>query len=158
MDVPAIQKLNYSHDGMIDLIISNPSITQDQIAASFGYSPAWVSRIITSDAFQSRLAARRHELVDPEIRERIELGFKAIVARSTEILLEKLSMPASAVPHDLALRALEIASRASGYGARGTEIKVEVDVSTHFDRLRGNLTRMLTQRPDDQEPIDVDPD
>ena len=52
---------------MCDLILMDLAISQNKLAAVFGYTPGWVSTVITSDAFQSLLARRRAEVVNPEI-------------------------------------------------------------------------------------------
>src|SRR5271170_3657057 len=86
----AIQKVNYSHDGMINLIIAHRGISQNQIAAHFGYSASWVSQIMSSDAFQARLMERAQEIEDPTLRATVEEGLKGILARSMELLKRKL--------------------------------------------------------------------
>ena len=101
-----IAKMRYSHDAMVDLIVQNPWISQNELAATFGYTPGWVSQVIASDAFQARLAERKEEVVDPLIRATIEEQFKGLVARSLEILRQKLDRPAAAVPDKLALRSV----------------------------------------------------
>src|SRR5450755_4533251 len=88
--VAAVAKLNYSHDGMIDLIIANRGISQNEIAKRFGYSASWVSQVMTSDAFQARLAERTLEIIDPTLRATVEQQLKGILARSMEILKIKL--------------------------------------------------------------------
>jgi len=118
----AIQKVRYSHDAMIDMIIANPGVSQNELAAQFGYTPGWVSQVITSDAFQNRLAERKEELVDPLIRQALEERFRALVHRSQELLLERLNSPAK-VSDDLLLRSLELGAKALGYGARGPSIQ-----------------------------------
>jgi hypothetical protein len=115
---PTIAKVRYTHDAMVDLIIKDPWISQNQMAAYFGYSPAWISVVISSDAFQERLAARKDELIDPVIRATVEERFRALIIRSTEILQEKLSLPVHQVDAGLALKTLDTAARAMGYGAR----------------------------------------
>lgn len=119
----AIQKVNYSHDAMIDLIIANPGINQDELAASFGYTPGWVSQVIASDAFQSRLAARKNELVDPFVRKSLEDRFKRLVERSLEVLLAKLDKPTNSISDDLAISAAKVAAGALGYGARTQQVQ-----------------------------------
>jgi len=100
---------------MVDIIVQNPWITQNDIAAHFGYTPAWVSTIITSDAFQAKLAARREEVIDPVMKATLEERFRGLVHRSMEVLMQKLSKPVEAIPDNVALRALEL-------GARGIEL------------------------------------
>ena len=114
----AIARVSYTHDAMIDLLIANPSITNNALAAHFNYTPAWVSRIKNSDAFQERLAARRTELVDPGLLLTVEEKLSHLAHRGLDILAEKLEGPASMIPMDTAMKAVEISSRALGYGAR----------------------------------------
>lgn len=151
-----IAKCRYTHDAMIDLIIMNPAISQNALAAHFGYSPSWISQIISSDAFQAKLAERSKELVDPLVRTSIEEQFKGIVNRSLEILREKLDRPSSAVPDNLTLRALEISGRALGYGARDTQPTVHPgDTHIHLEVLGERLVTLLRQkRAEALPPID----
>lgn len=114
--VAAVPKMRYTHEGMADLILENPWISQNQLAAHFGYSPAWVSTIITSDAFQAILAARREELVDPELRLTLKERFQAMTTQSLRVLQEKLAKPADQVSDQLALRAAELGAKALGLG------------------------------------------
>ena len=111
----AIQKVRYSHDAMIDLIIENPTISQNDMAAHFGYTPGWVSQIINSDAFRERLAERKDELVDPRIRTSIEERIRALADKSIEVLLQKLHETNNM---NVAVRALDVATRSLGYGAK----------------------------------------
>lgn len=111
-----LKRVRYSHDAMIDLVIANPMISQNEIAKFFEYTPGWVSRIMCSDAFNARLAERRDELVGTVLSVNIEERFAALAMRSLDVLQEKLE--AAAVPADLALRTLEVSSKAMGYGAR----------------------------------------
>lgn len=141
----AIAKLSYTHDAMVDLIIANPIISQNDLAARFGYSAAWVSQVISSDAFQARLAERTKDLVDPTLRATVEDRFRGLVLRSLEILQHKLNGPANTIPDGLALRSLELSSRALGYGAK-VEPKVEINVETHLEVLGSNLEKLLTRK------------
>lgn len=150
-----ITKVRYTHDAMINLIIDNPCVSQNQLAAHFGYSPGWVSQIIASDAFQARLAERTGELVDPTIRQDVETRFKAMVIRSLEILQAHLNKSDLEVPPLLALRAMEVSSRAAGYGARPEAPKVEVNVENHLNVLGENLTALLRRKR--AELVDVTP-
>lgn len=117
--VPSVRapKMRYTHEAMADLILENPWISQNQLAAHFGYSPAWISTIITSDAFQALLAARRQELVDPELRLTLEERFRALTTQSLKVLQEKLTRPADQVSDQLVLRAAELGAKSLGIGA-----------------------------------------
>ncbi len=111
----AIDRVKYTHDGMIDLVLANPAIRQGEIARHFGYSEPWVSRIFNSDAFLARLAERKKDLVDPSILLTMDEKLKALCDQSLAIVAEKLAVTKSP---DLALKALELTSKALGYGAR----------------------------------------
>lgn len=118
----SIARVKYTHDAMIDLIIANPMISQNAIAAHFGYSVPWVSRVFNSDAFQARLAVRKADLVDPTLLLSVEERFKTMVTRSLDIFLEKLEATKSA---DLAVKGIEMATKALGYGARQSNVSVQ---------------------------------
>lgn len=150
----AIAKVRYTHDAMIDLIIAEPAISQNALARQFGYSASWVSQIIASDAFQARLAERTQELVDPTIRVTVEERFKGLVLRSLEILSDKLNKSSEAIPDNLALRTLELSSRALGYGAKAPPASAEVNVNVHLEELGGNLVQLLRRKK--AEAIDAE--
>jgi hypothetical protein len=114
-----IQRVKYSHDAMIDLILQRPGITQNEVALYLGYSVGWTSSIMNSDAFQARLAERKTELVDPVIVKTIEERMETLAHQSLEIVQKKLQ--ATENP-DLAIKALELSTKALGMGARQQNI------------------------------------
>lgn len=118
----AIARVKYTHDAMIDLIIANPALTQNDLAKNFGYTVPWVSRIMNSDAFQARLAERKSELVDPSLVASIDEKLRALASKSLDVVLEKLTVTQSA---EMGLKALEISSKALGYGARQQNLNVQ---------------------------------
>lgn len=150
----AIAKLHYTHDAMVDLIIANPAISQNELAYRFGYSPAWVSRVLASDAFQAQLALRTKDIVDPTLRQTVADQFEGLIFRSLEILQEKLNKPTDQIPDQLALRALEISAKAKGYGAKQeAPPPPPVNVNLYLESMAGNLTRLLHRsRPEDPSP------
>lgn len=152
----AIQKVRYSHDAMIDRIVANPWVMQKELAAVFGYTEGWVSQVIASDAFQSRLAERKEEIVDPVMRATLEEQFKGLVARSLEILRQKLDRPASQVPDKLALRAVELGAKALGMGVAPPPPPPATG-EAHLELLAQRLDKLLTVRRAPQI-IDVTPE
>lgn len=110
-----LKRTHYTHEAMIDVILANPTITQNQLAKEFDRSVPWISRIIGSDAFQGALAKRREELTDPFLVATIEERFRGLAMQSLDVIAEKLEKTQSA---DLALKALDIASKSLGFGAR----------------------------------------
>ena len=142
----AIQKLRYSHEALIDLMIAQPEMSQNDLAARFGYSASWISQVISSDIFQGKLMERVTEIVDPTLTATVEQRLKGQVLRSMELLREKLDRPAAEVPDNLVLRTLEISSRALGYGAKDTQVNVQVNVEGHLEQLGGRLTELLNRK------------
>ena len=141
-------RISYSHQGMAEYILANPWASQDQIAAHFGYSASWISTIICSDASQALLAKRRDELIDPVLRMSIKEQLDGILARSLEILRQKLDKPAAAIPDNLALQAAKVAAQAAGYGAR-TEQRSSLpppDVNVHLTVLSENMVGLLRRQ------------
>ena len=120
----SIQRVKYSHDAMIDLIIVNPAISQGEIAKAFGYTEPWVSRIFGSDAFQARLAQRKCDLVDPTLVASVEERLRAVASRSLDLVMEKLENP-KLCTLDQVMKAVEVSTKALGYGARQTNVAVQ---------------------------------
>jgi hypothetical protein len=60
-------------------MITDPTLTQRQLAAEFQVSENWLSTVVGSDAFQAALAKRRDDLLDPEVIASIEERFKGAV-------------------------------------------------------------------------------
>ena len=118
----AIQRVKYTHDALIDMIIANPAVSQGQLATTFGYTQGWLSRVMNSDAFQARLAARKMEVVDPQLVLSIDEKLRALASKSLDVVLDKLSVTQNP---DTALKALEVTSKALGYGARQQNLNVQ---------------------------------
>jgi hypothetical protein len=131
---------------MIDIIIANPGISQNEVALRVGYSASWVSTVMQTDAFQARLAERSKEIVDPSIRASIEENFKGMLSRSMEILRHKLDRLPGDIPDNLALRTLELSSRALGFGARVLPVAIDFDMNSRLDKLGSNLTQLLRRK------------
>jgi hypothetical protein len=142
---PAIAKVGYSHDAMINLLIARQGrISQNDLAAYFGYTASWISQIMSSDAFQARFAERTKELVDPAIRDEAQSGFRDILRRSQELLMQKLNAPK--VSDQLVIRSTEVAGRALGYGAREQTITNNINVEQHLEVLGDRLVNLLHRK------------
>ena len=110
-----LKRVHYSHEAMIDVILAEPTITQNQLAERFGHSVSWISIVMGSDAFQAALAKRRDDVTNPVLVATIEERFRGLATQSLQVLAEKLETTRNP---DLALKALEISSKALGFGAR----------------------------------------
>jgi hypothetical protein len=146
------QKMNYTHDACVDMLVTHPELTQRKIAEIFGYSEAWLSTIICSDAFQARLAQRREEVIDPLLRLTVEERFKAAVNRSFEVLMEKMSGPASLVSDSVAIRVAEMGGKVLAVRAANSSGLPPMPPGERLKALAGRL-RELQRQP--QESIDV---
>lgn len=110
-----IQKVRYTHEAMIDVLLAEPTISQRELANRFDMREAWISRIIGSDAFQAALAKRRDDVANPIIAASIDDKLSGLVNQSLEIIAEKLETSRSL---DTAFKGLEIGVKALGFGAR----------------------------------------
>lgn len=117
-----LKKVNYTHDDMISVLLTRPEITQRELAAHYGYSETWVSQVMGSDAFQARLAQRKTELLDPVIVATLEERLRGTVGLALNVIQEKLENGRSA---ELAIKTLEIGTKALGFGARQDKIAVQ---------------------------------
>ena len=106
-----ISKVSYTHEAMIDLIIAEPTVSADELATMFGYSRGWISRVISSDAFQARLHDRKGQLTDPIIASSLEERLRGVAIHSIALIEEKLSSEESA---SFAIDALGLAATAMG--------------------------------------------
>ena len=153
----APSRLNYSHAGMIDLLVANPGISQNEVAQKMGYSASWVSIVMSTDTFKAELEKRRKELIDPTILASINERFEGVARRALEVLQEKLAKPANEISENLAIRSFEVASRAAGFGARDlTPPASPLEVHVHLDSMADNLTKLL-HRAKAQEALEHDP-
>lgn len=153
----AIQKVRYSHKAMVDMIISNPWISQAEIARNFGYTEGWVSQVIASDAFQAYMETRKGELIDPHIRATIEERFKGLVVRSIEILMRKLEAPTGTISDELAVKALEVASKAAGYGARGPQVQLNQQFVVQVPAKAASSAEWSHQTSSAGQPVSTPP-
>jgi len=108
-------RVHYSHEAMIDVIIAEPTITQNELAKRFNRSVSWISIVMGSDSFQAALAKRRDDIIDPFLIATVEERFRGLADQSLQIIAEKLEKSQNL---DVAFKALEISSKALGFGAR----------------------------------------
>jgi hypothetical protein len=113
-----LQKVHYTHEAMIDVILQDPTIKQKELAKIFDRSESWLSIVMGSDAFQGALAKRRDDLVNPELTATLEDRYRGLADQSLRVLSEKLETSKNT---DLALKSLEISGKALGFGARGPQ-------------------------------------
>ena len=135
----AVEKCNYSHADMIDFIIAHPGCTQNDLAARYGYTAGWVSRVMSSDAWGAMMAKRRGELVDPTLVATINERFTALADRSLTRLMEKLDQPV--VSDNVVLKAVELGAKALGVGGNAAPTAPAAD---HLAQLANRLLDLQT--------------
>jgi hypothetical protein len=97
----AISKVRYTHDAIIDEILVDPAISQGELSRRFGYTQAWMSIIINSDAFKERLAERKGDLVDPKIKASVEDRLEALAKGALDRLLDRVESSVPLKPLEL---------------------------------------------------------
>jgi len=131
----ALERVRYTHDAMIDIVIAKPDVTQNTLAEYFGYSVGWISRIFCSDAFQARLAVRRGEVITPGLLSTFEERLKVLATVSLDLVLEKLEHrdPITGEGPDIGtiFKALEIGTKSLGYGARQTNVAIQNNLTVN---------------------------
>lgn len=132
-----LKRVRYTHQAMIDLIIEHPEFSQNQLAAEFGFSAGWVSNILASEAFQAAMAARRDEIIDPELKATIKERFEALARASLDVLMHKLRQPA--VSDTVALRAAELGAKAIGIGGHAPAADKVESSADRLERLAKRL-------------------
>ena len=137
-----LAKCSYTHAAMIDLILEHPEYTQNQLAAHFGYTPGWISNVLASEAFQAMMAARRDEIIDPELKASIKERFEALVIRSLTVLQEKLNSPQ--VSDQVAMRCAELGAKALGVGGHAAPPPPE-NSAKRLERLAERLLALREQ-------------
>ena len=137
----AIARVSYTHDAMIDLVIACPGSSQGEIAKHFGFTQAWVSRVINSDAFQARLAERKTEIVDPTLTATLEERLKALASRSVDVVMGKLE---NSMDGNFALKALEVTSKSLGFGAREKNLAVQNNFVVALPQKHGSSAEWVS--------------
>lgn len=123
-----IQKARWNMLAVIDFMLTHPMAKNAEIAAAFGYTQGWMSRIISSDAFMQKFIARKKELFpDADLVmavQETEERFKALAHESLARLQEKLP----SMDTDQLLKTAEFASKAQGFGiAKSGAVGVQVN-------------------------------
>ena len=108
-------KMTYTHEALADMMLTNPSMTQKELALAFDRSPQWIWYVTASDAFQAYLSERRKTCIDPIITHTVQERLNGLASRSVDVLMTKLEIGCDAAT---ALKSLEVATKALGYGAR----------------------------------------
>lgn len=107
---------------LVDEVLSSPGASLGELSRKFGLSRAWLSTVMNSDAFGEMLQARRAEVVDPVVAAKLNDKLLALAEVSAEVVTERVEAGGDA---KLALKAIEVATRALGMGAAKSTVNVQ---------------------------------
>lgn len=150
---PTIAKLNFSHEAIIRFMLENPNVTQNEVAAHFGYSVSWISIIVHSDAFRAKwkeMSGRADELVLADIPAKM----RGVASLAIEALGDQVQIAAenpNILNRSFLLETSETLLSKLGYGAKpqaGINIPVPPGGAAHvtvvdasaLERARARLT------------------
>ena len=110
----SIAKMSNRHEAILQFMIANPTLKMSIIAGHFGVTPAWLSTIVWSDAFQNQLAQRHDELFDVAVVQ--ELGDK--VTAAAHMTIDEYIDKVPTLSADQLISSSDKLLKNLGYGAR----------------------------------------
>lgn len=150
--------LRYSPELMVDLMVNNPDLTSQQLAETFGRSLGWFSQVIASQAFQSALDGRRHEVLNPEFSLTLEERFRGLTLRSLTLLQEKMEV-GKVLPDMTVMKIAEIGIKALGMGQKVAEKPTSPEDSTpknSSEMIADRIMTAMAKRKEAQQSDAVD--
>lgn len=137
-------KPNPGHLALIDMMIAQPTATAEQLAQKLGRTTTWVSLCRSSDMFREMYVERAKELADPILSADITERFDMMVARSVEVLNEKLARPAQDIPDNLALQAAALGAKVKGLGGFSSKAPgpPEAPLAGRIERLADRILHL----------------
>lgn len=114
-----VLKLSHRHEAIMNFMLENPEVSKGDIAAHFGVTPAWLSVVINSDAFQHELR-QRQDAIFGDTRLSIRDKMTGLADRAAERLLEEvdnMSIRDLQSSADLALKAIGLGARRESFGS-----------------------------------------
>lgn len=108
-------KLRPWHEAIIDMWLVEPQLTQNEICARLGKTPAWVSIIVNGDAFKHAMAERKAEILDPQVRASVEDRLKSVVSLAADKLADRIAL--GTVGNKELIAAIGVGTKGLGMGA-----------------------------------------
>lgn len=132
-----LQKLNPKHEAILADLVSQPGIKRGELARKHGVTPAWLSVITNSDAFQAELRNRQAEVFGE-----VTAGLADKAAMVAHAALDRLSeqLPLAQDPETV----LEIAERMldrAGVGVKATNPLIALQQNNTITVSQNALTR-----------------
>lgn len=132
-----IQKLSHRHEQILQHLIAHPTQKLGDVAAQFSVTPAWLSTIIRSHAFQEQLALRQDELYDATVVQPLGEKLHSAAHMTLEAYMEKipnLSADQLAVASDKLLGRLGYGAPRGGGNGNGTTVNNTYIQNNHVSR------------------------
>lgn len=125
----------FTLEALAEALVLDPRMSGRALSHMFGLTESWISIVRNSDAFRVILERRKGELVDPTLIATLDDRYRAMAARSVEVLFEKLSAPVSTISDDLALRAATLGATMFKAAAPQPVAPPESSIDKLADRL-----------------------
>jgi hypothetical protein len=131
-----VQKVSIKHDVILDYLVANPTAKRTEVAAIFGVTPAWLSTIIHSCAFQERLRLRQDELFTSAVVQPIQDKLMGVAQIATERLMEVVQYESD--PKVLS-QVADTALKNLGYGQKVVGVPVNQQNNITFNVTKEEL-------------------
>lgn len=157
--MPEIAKVSHRHEAIMQYMVANPTAPLGEVAAAFGVTQPWLSCIIHSHAFKTKLRERQDALfgnIAATLTEKLEAVAHAALDNLHEHVLASNSNPAQN------LEVADTVLKALGYGAKGAPTAAAPGAAqvNNFYISRDDLAqaRMVIQSgPVQQLEVDIEP-
>ncbi len=148
----AIQKLNQHHHRVIDLLLSHPTPSGNEICKIMGMTAPWLSSVRRSDVFKQELARRRQEFTEQrDIKVQTQLD--RIIGKGLSLMADHLEEVdefdnSPVATFNEVKIASELALKASGYlGNNATQVNVNnIDASTSIQHNTVDASTLMAAR------------
>lgn len=149
-----------AHLIIIDTLLMQPDISITRLSTETGYSRSWLHKVMSSDAFQAKLAERQKAIIDPIIANSIKDRIQGLASRSLEIIEER--MEADDVSIMTAMEVFGMSAKAMGLGQQKNAPVIAQQFVVHVPPRMASATDWAAQhsgRPVDviSEPIAITP-
>lgn len=85
-----VKKLSIRHEAILQYLLANPTAKYSEVAGHFGVTPAWLSVVVHSEAFQEQLRARQDELFDSTVVAGLESKLTAAADMTLQEYMDKI--------------------------------------------------------------------
>lgn len=122
-DIKANRRMRWWYESLADLMIANPKMTQNDLAAHFGRTATTISIIVNSDAFKAYMRQRRDEMsqmLDHSIRSKL----MTLTDNTLDVMIDKIDKKKDTIPLQELNRTVENAFKALGYTSDRPQVVV----------------------------------